>query len=156
MPDVTIDPYFKPVVRGTGGIVTSNPAPGVIEINGAGSGPGGASLSGPVSFGAGAPTPAALPAGNTNDWTPVGFATAVRLEVTAAGSATVTGLTGGTDGRYMIVTNVGANDVTLLAQDAGSVAVNRFASNGDTTLLAGYSAAFIYSGALARWSRIGF
>ena len=99
------------------------------------------------------PLAVALAAGNTNDWAP---GVAIRLEVTAAGAATVTGLVAGADGEVRIVTNVGADDVTLLAQDALSVAANRFASNGDTLLSAGFSAAFIYSGALARWSRIGF
>jgi hypothetical protein len=95
----------------------------------------------------------ALAAGGTNDWAPA-IAGVTRLEVTAAGVATVTGLAGGTDGKVIIVTNVGGNDFTLMAQDPGSVAANRFASNGDTLLQAGWSAQFIYSAALSRWTRL--
>lgn len=102
------------------------------------------------------PVAAALAAGNTDDWAP-GVAGAARIQATPAGAATVTGLEAGVDGQYLIVTNMSAvDDVTLLAQNAGSVAANRFASNGDTVLGPGQSAAFLYDGVLARWTRVGF
>lgn len=97
----------------------------------------------------------AIGAGATNDWTPPITAMS-RIRVTAAGAAVITGLAGGTDGRIIIVTNIGANDVELRSQAAGSLAANRFASNGDTLLPSGCSAMFIYDGALSRWTRIGF
>jgi len=95
-----------------------------------------------------------LAAGNTDDWAP-DLTDISRLEVTAAGAATVTGLVGGSDGLVIIVTNVGLNDVTLMAEDAGSTAANRFAMNGDALLLSGWSAMFIYSSALSRWTKLG-
>jgi hypothetical protein len=96
----------------------------------------------------------AVLAGNTDNWAP-DLTDVVRLELTAAGSATITGLAGGTDGRYLIVTNVAANDITLLVENAGSSAANRFAANGDIILDQGWSATFLYSAAAARWTRVG-
>ena len=97
----------------------------------------------------------AVVAGQTDDWAP-NLANVSRLEVTPAGSAVITGLAGGTDGKYIIVTNVdAANDLTLYAENASSTAANRFAMNGDALLNPGWSAAFVYSSALSRWTRVG-
>lgn len=97
---------------------------------------------------------AALAAGTTNDWAP-DLTNVARIEVAAAGAAVVTGLAGGVDSRVIVVTNVGLNDVTLYTESLLSVAANRFVSNGDTLLMPGLSALFIYSAALGRWTKLG-
>lgn len=97
----------------------------------------------------------AVAAGTTNNWAPT-LTDISRLRVTPAGAAIITGLVGGTDGRIIVITNIGGSDLELRAQDAGSAAANRFASNGDTLLPSGASALFIYDGALSRWTRLGF
>jgi len=95
-----------------------------------------------------------IAAGTTNDWAPA-LAGVSRLEVTAAGLATVTGLAGGTDGRVMVLTNVGVNDILLSTEDVLSVVANRFSGNGDFFLVSGASVMFLYSVTLNRWTRMG-
>lgn len=102
-------------------------------------------------------TPAALAAGNNNNWdagivdTTIGR---VRTVGDAAGS-TITGMQGGTDGHRVILTNVAANDITILHESALSVAANRFNMNGDLFWPAGVSHEFLYEGFLSRWSKLG-
>jgi hypothetical protein len=61
-----------------------------------------------------------------NDWAPTGLATATVIRVTTDAERTVTGLTGGTDGRIIIVRNVGSNPLVLSDENAASAAANRF------------------------------
>ena len=97
--------------------------------------------------------PATLGAGTTNNWAPtLTGATRVRFDGPAA--ADVTGLAGGTDGRYLILTNDGANAITFRDEDAGSTAGNRFAFNGDILVGADESFTIIYDGSISRWTRL--
>lgn len=103
-------------------------------------------------------TPAALAAGNNNDWN-AGFASdltigRVRTQGNAGGS-TITGMTGGTDGRRIILTNILANPITILHESGLSVAANRFNMNGDLYWPSGVSHEFIWEGAISRWSKMG-
>lgn len=118
----------------------------------AGGGP--VDLSSSISF-TGQSTPAALAAGNTNDYAPdLTDISRLRLAANAAGS-TLTGLAGGTDGRVLILTNVSANDLTLSPEDAGSAAANRFAMNGTVIVGQNQSVQIIYDGPLQRWTMLG-
>lgn len=86
--------------------------------------------------------------GNNN----VVIGTAQRLLVnTAAGAATITGFAGGTDGRMLLVTVTGANDLTLADEDGGSIAANQLYGSDDLVLPQGVSLWLIYSGTLAKW-----
>lgn len=114
---------------------------------------GGGGFGGSVDY-TGVVTPAALPGGVTNNWAPA-LAGVSRINASSSADATVTGLAGGTDGRLLFVTNLTGFVLTLPPEDAGSAAANRFASNGDTLIPPNCSAAFLYVGAINRWSRVG-
>lgn len=102
-------------------------------------------------------TPAALAAGNNNNWNP-GIADLavgrVRMQGHASGS-TITGMTTGSEGRRIILTNILANGITIASESGLSTAANRFNMNGDLFVPSGASHEFLYDGALGRWSKLG-
>jgi hypothetical protein len=109
-------------------------------------------FSGPIVISA-VGTPAALGAGVTDNWAPslVGFA---RLNVSGVATSEVTGLAGGTDGREMTLTNIGAENIIFRDESATSSAANRFALNGDVLLSPNESLRVIYVSAISRWSSL--
>jgi hypothetical protein len=72
-------------------------------------------------------SPAALAAGNTNDYAPANLATSsvLRLTPNAAGSV-LTGLSASATNAFLFLTNIGTANLTLLGNNAGSLAANRF------------------------------
>lgn len=93
-------------------------------------------------------------AGSTNDYNPSGFGSTVnRLDIdTTAGDATLTGLIAGIDNQILIISNIGANLLTLSNQDAGSAAANRFRASDSFTLVSGGSIwVTYYAGTVTRW-----
>lgn len=99
-------------------------------------------------------TPSALGAGTTNNWAP-SLAGATRIEFSGPAAADVTGLAGGTDGRMLILTNVGANAIIFRDENASSTAANRFGLNGDITIGVNESVMLLYSGTVSRWTSLG-
>lgn len=78
-------------------------------------------------------------------------------EITGPAAAfSVTGFTGGTNGRLMIVVNTTAQDMTLANESAGSVAANRIQTQtgADVVLAGNASGIFIYSTSASRWKLI--
>lgn len=99
-------------------------------------------------------TPAQITA-NTNDYAPTGLSTANTLRLSTDASRDLTGLTGGSDGRLMIVHNVGSNALVLKNESASSTAANRFALGGaDVTLAANQSVTLQYDATSSRWRRL--
>ncbi len=83
---------------------------------------------------AGSVTAPALTA-DTNNWTIAGFATASTVRVSATPSAwSVTGLAGGVEGREVVLHNTGTSTIFLRANNAGSLAANRFGFVGDLVI----------------------
>lgn len=131
------------VVAITAGVATGNGAGGHINLT-----PGTAgstAISGMVrSLGAvayAAPvSPAALAAGDTNNYNPAGGTEANVLRVTpdAVAGSGLTGLVGGAgrDGRALFLMNVGANVLTLRNDNAGSTDINRFFLPAATLVIA--------------------
>jgi hypothetical protein len=79
-----------------------------------------------------------------------------RVHLTAtADTASITGVVAAGDGALMVMTNISAFIITLMAEHGDSEASNRFAMNGDHLLLPNCSAWFMYVEAINRWSRIG-
>ena len=72
-----------------------------------------------------------------------------------ASSITLTGITGGTAGRLLVVT-AGANPVFLNPEAAGSLAANRISNygGGQLTLYAQQSVVLAYDANLAMWRTI--
>lgn len=105
-----------------------------------------------------AQSPAALAAGNTNDYNPAGLATTSRIRVTSnAAGSTLTGLTATNDGEIRILTNLGTGVLTLTNEDAGSLAVNRFTlpSGLAYTMPSGAAVILSYDIATTRWMVFG-
>lgn len=80
----------------------------------------------------------------------------------AAGSSTLTGFAGGTDGRILIlhINNTSTRTIVIAHENAGSTAANRIRINTFANLTStakhGTSAMFIYSGTLSRWILISW
>ncbi|WP_434723058.1 hypothetical protein [Mesorhizobium sp. RIZ17] len=97
-------------------------------------------------------SPAALAAGNTNDYSPAGLATALVLRLTGngAGSA-LTGIAASSSSTFLYVSNIGAANVTLLGNNTGSLAPNRFLINTPIILQPGQSINLWYDSASTGW-----
>jgi len=92
-------------------------------------------------------------AGNQDDLALSSTATFFRLETSVGGGIDITGIAGGTDGRQIILANVGSNDITLKNQDAGSTAANRFQLPGASDVTLGQDAivTLVYDGTSGFW-----
>lgn len=100
-------------------------------------------------------SPTAL-AGTTNDWAPTGLGDAAVIRLDATGNHLLNGLTGGADGRIIILHNISIYRITLGDEAAGSTAANRFAlSGGDRTILADSSIILQYDATASRWRMLG-
>jgi hypothetical protein len=94
--------------------------------------------------------------GTINDWAPAGLADATVIKVTPTSSITLNGLTGGVDGRRLIITNQSTSQfITLVEEAAGSLAANRFRlannSTGTYPIANGMAVELVYDGTLSRW-----
>jgi hypothetical protein len=100
-------------------------------------------------------TPAALAAGNNNDY--AGFSTNsfARLSANAAGS-TLTGFANGTNGRVLILVNISANALTITNEDAASVAANRIITLSGQSVVLGLNdvMALAYDPTTTRWRQV--
>jgi len=69
----------------------------------------------------------------------------------------ITGISGGTDGRHLILFNVDAVNMNLNDEDAGSLPQNRVITLANNLLTSGQGTAeLVYDGALQRWVLIAF
>lgn len=96
-----------------------------------------------------------LGAGNNNDNAPTGLSTAstIRYTPNSAGS-TLTGLTGGADGRVLLLLNIGTvASITITHQDTNSTAANRFVTPDGLPLVLGPTASAMiqYDSTTSRW-----
>lgn len=95
-------------------------------------------------------TPTSLSA-DQNDYSPTGLSgdTVLRLQGTAARS--ITGMAGGTDGRVLIIENVGSYNLTLVSQSASSTAANRFIFPADIVVIPNSYIILKYDATSSRW-----
>jgi hypothetical protein len=98
-------------------------------------------------------SPATLTA-DTHDYTPAGLSTASTLRLATDASRNLTGLTGGADGRILIIHNVGSFALVLVDESASSTAANRFALTANLTLGTDESCLMRYDSTTARWRLI--
>ena len=139
----------------TGGISGGGASPQVAYWSGATTLTGSANLTfdgttvATVGLATKATSPTSLSA-NQNDYA-IGSGTFFRL--TSSGAVTITGLTGGTDGKQIIIRNIGTFTITLSHQSGRSVAANRmtFSSSGDYALPPQGTLAMIYDATDQRW-----
>jgi hypothetical protein len=98
-------------------------------------------------------TPTTL-AADQNDWTPTGgYSTANTLRVSSSSAITITGLTGGTAGRTLVIHNVGSFNITLAANDTSSLAANRFGFSAPVTLHPNDDVTIQYDALSSLWRR---
>jgi hypothetical protein len=81
---------------------------------------------------------------NQNDYAPTGLSTASTLRLSTDASRNVTGLTGGADGRIIIIANIGSYS-----------AANRFILYSDTTINSNQDVIMQYDSTSSRWRLIG-
>lgn len=93
--------------------------------------------------------------GNQNDYNPSGLSTANTLRLATDAPRTITGIAGGSDGRILVVHNVGANTLVLASENAGSTAANRFLLAADITMAANEAVILQYDSTSSRWRAIG-
>lgn len=98
-------------------------------------------------------TPTGLVA-DTNDWAPTNFATSSRLRVSASSAISLTGIAAGTEGRVIVLDNVGSSVITLRSENASSTAANRFTLAKDCPIRTGEQATLIYDGTSSRWRQL--
>lgn len=100
-------------------------------------------------------SPAQLTA-NTDDWNPTGLATAHVIRADTDASRNLTGIVAPSIARWVILANVGANNL-VLKHDATSTAANRFLCPGSTDLtLSANTAVFLeYDLTSSRWRVVG-
>lgn len=153
----------------SGGVVAANggitvPSGQAVALNGTTTlttGTGAVTLGGTLAL-SGTTSPTAITATTTiNDWAPTGLSTAsvIRQVVTNAGSGAnvpVTGLTGGIDGRILILYALGtqaADTITLMHENAGSTASNRFSlASGSNLVIPQFGCVTLrYDGTGSRW-----
>jgi hypothetical protein len=89
-------------------------------------------------------------AANTDNYNPTGLSTAAVLRLNTDASRNLTGIAGGTDGRILLLLNIGSFPLVLI-DDATSTAANRFQLSGDITLNAGEGIALWYDSTSSRW-----
>lgn len=89
--------------------------------------------------------------GNVNNYAPTGLATSSVLRMTSDASRNVTGLTGGVDGRLVLLLNVGSFAIVLINESSSSTAANRFALGADLTIAAFGSVLLWYDSTSTRW-----
>jgi len=94
----------------------------------------------------------AVAAGTTHNFMPAGFTPAVSyLDLdTAAGNATITGIDGGFNGRKVIITNTGANLLTL-SITGSSDPENQFRLPSDFAIVQNQSVALEYVEGVLKW-----
>lgn len=90
-----------------------------------------------------------------NDYNPTGLSSSTILKLTSSTDVNITGIQNGTDGRILVVLNVGSNNITLKNSSVSSSAVNRFLFDADVILAANNSITLIYDDISSRWRSIG-
>lgn len=99
-------------------------------------------------------TPSQLTA-NTDNWNPTGLSTASVIRVSTDASRDLTGIAGGTDGRIIMLSNVGSYNL-VIKHDATSTAANRFycPNASDLTLQPKAGVLLRYDATGSRWAVI--
>ena len=110
-------------------------------------------------LGAGESSPTEI-TGDQNDFSTVGSDSnnVGVLRLTSDASRTITGFAGGELGRFLLVFNVGSNNIVLANQSASSTAANRIITGTSANLTVGADdvVALYYDNTTARWRVYSF
>ena len=88
---------------------------------------------------------------NQNDYNPTDLTTASTLRLSTDASRNITGIAGGSDGRLLLIHNIGSFNVVLVNASSLSADVNRFALSGDLTLGPSQGVILQYDSTSSRW-----
>lgn len=89
---------------------------------------------------------------NQNDYNPTGLADASVLRLSTDASRNITSIAGGSDGRILLILNIGSNNIVLKDDDGSTgTAANRLALSGDVTLAGDQGAIIWYDSTSSRW-----
>lgn len=151
---VTLDPNSSETINGSTTLLLRPGEGAYIETNGTlfRAILGGPGLVARKSLGiAGVISPAQLTA-NTDDWAPTGYEDCSVIRFSTDASRNITGLSGGWDGRVVLLENVGAQSAVLM-HNVTSTAANRFYCPGSTdlTLTANSAVVLRYDATDSRW-----
>lgn len=96
---------------------------------------------------------AALSSLQTDNYAPFGINSAriLRVVPNILSTSSLSGIQAPTFTQLLTISNVGNHDLVLLAENAGSLAANRFSLLADVTVLAGDSFGIYYDLVDARW-----
>lgn len=93
---------------------------------------------------------------NQDNYNPTNWYRGHVLRLSSDASRNITSVVGGTEGRMMVIHNVGSFNIVIKDDDgATGTAANRFAMSGDTTILPDESRIFVYDATSSRWRLIG-
>lgn len=73
------------------------------------------------------------------------------MDLTPTANCNITGVTSGTDGQMLIITNLSAFTLTLNALNSGSSSGNQFRMVADFNLSQNNGATFKYSATIGKW-----
>lgn len=99
-------------------------------------------------------TPAQITA-DQNNYNPTGLSSATVLRLNSDAARNITGLSGGADGRLLIVYNVGSFNIVLKDESSSSTAANRFALQTDITIAPDVGVILQYDSTSSRWRAQG-
>lgn len=99
-------------------------------------------------------TPAQITA-DQNNYNPTGLSGATVLRLNSDAARNITGLSGGSDGRLLIVYNVGSFNIVLKDESSSSTAANRFALQADVTIAPDVGVILQYDSTSSRWRAQG-
>lgn len=92
---------------------------------------------------------------NQNDYNPTGLSTASTLRLNSDAVREITGLSGGADGRIVLIHNIGSFSITLKNSSTSSSAANRFLFSSDLTLSPNVSVTLQYDSTSTKWRLLG-
>jgi hypothetical protein len=90
-----------------------------------------------------------------NDWNPSGLSTATQVRVSLTTSVSITGITAGSNGQRLLITNTNVQyALVLVHENTSSTAANRLNLGQHLVLFAQESAQLAYDSTAARWRLI--
>lgn len=88
---------------------------------------------------------------NQNDYAPTGAGTNTVWRLNSDASRNITGIGGGTDGRVLVLINIGSFNIVLTDADVGSSITNRFSFGANVILYPGATIVLVYDSTTQRW-----
>lgn len=92
---------------------------------------------------------------NQNNYSPTGLSTASTIRLDSDAARDITGLAGGSDGRIIVVHNIGGFTITIKNSSSSSTSTNRFLLTADLAIAPNTSVIFQYDSTTTNWRLLG-